>query len=71
MSAGVPLPTTVFAHGFVNDKEGKKMSKSMGNVVDPHDMLDKVSLSSQFTQDAPRLGVLSCSCHVSFAFTFL
>lgn len=41
MSAGVPLPKQVFAHGFVNDKEGKKMSKSMGNVVDPHDMLDK------------------------------
>lgn len=41
MSAGVELPRTVFAHGFVNDKDGKKMSKSLGNVVDPHDMLDK------------------------------
>jgi methionyl-tRNA synthetase len=46
MSAGVPLPTTVFAHGFVNDKEGKKMSKSMGNVVDPHDMLDKYAVDT-------------------------
>lgn len=46
MSAGVALPKTVFAHGFVNDKEGKKMSKSMGNVVDPHDMLDKFDVDT-------------------------
>ena len=41
MSADLPLPKTVFAHGFVNYKQGKKMSKSLGNVVDPHEMLDK------------------------------
>lgn len=46
MSANIPLPKTVFAHGFVNDKEGKKMSKSMGNVVDPHDMLDKFDVDT-------------------------
>jgi methionyl-tRNA synthetase len=46
MSAGVSLPQTVFAHGFVNDKEGKKMSKSMGNVVDPHDILDKFHIDT-------------------------
>jgi methionyl-tRNA synthetase len=46
MSAKTPLQKCVFAHGFVNDKEGKKMSKSMGNVVDPHDMLDKFDVDT-------------------------
>ena len=41
MSAGVPLPKTVFAHGFVNDANNKKMSKTEGNVVDPNDILNK------------------------------
>ncbi len=34
MSAGLPLPKKVFAHGWWT-VEGKKMSKSLGNVVDP------------------------------------
>jgi methionyl-tRNA synthetase len=34
LSAGVPLPTTLFVHGFVT-VNGRKMSKSLGNVVDP------------------------------------
>jgi methionyl-tRNA synthetase len=46
MSAGLALPKTIFAHGFVNDKEGKKMSKTMGNVIDPHDMLDKFDVDT-------------------------
>jgi methionyl-tRNA synthetase len=41
MSCGVPLPTTVFGHGFVNDEVGQKMSKSIGNVVDPNAVLDR------------------------------
>lgn len=64
MSAGVPLPKTVFAHGFVNDKEGKKMSKSLGNVVDPHDMLDKYSVDTfrwYLCKEAPYGGELSFS----------
>ena len=34
-SCDIPLPRSIFAHGFVNDAEGQKMSKSIGNVVDP------------------------------------
>ena len=38
MSAGLPLPKRVFAHGFLFNK-GEKMSKSVGNVVDPFAMV--------------------------------
>ncbi len=34
MSAGLPLPTTIFAHGFLTFN-GHKMSKSLRNSVDP------------------------------------
>ena len=42
-SAGLPLPTTVFGHGFVMAADGQKMSKSIGNVVDPMDVLERYS----------------------------
>ncbi|HEX2725481.1 MAG TPA: methionine--tRNA ligase, partial [Beijerinckiaceae bacterium] len=38
MSAGLPLPKQVFGHGFVLARGGEKMSKSVGNVVDPMDL---------------------------------
>ena len=34
MSAGLALPARVFAHGFLFNR-GEKMSKSVGNVIDP------------------------------------
>lgn len=40
MSAGIELPRTVFSHGFVYLK-GEKMSKSLGNVVTPLDVIDR------------------------------
>jgi methionyl-tRNA synthetase len=43
MSAGIPLPKRVFAHGFVLNA-GEKMSKSVGNVVDPFALVDKYGL---------------------------
>jgi len=41
MSAGLPLPKQVFGHGFILAKGGEKMSKSLGNVVDPMDMAER------------------------------
>jgi methionyl-tRNA synthetase len=46
MSAGLPLPTGVFAHGFVNGPDGRKMSKSLNNVVDPMDILATYQVDS-------------------------
>ena len=40
MSAGLPLPRGVFAHGFVYNK-GAKVSKSAGTAVDPMDVLNR------------------------------
>jgi methionyl-tRNA synthetase len=40
MSAGIAPPLGVFAHGWWT-VEGRKMSKSLGNVVDPYDMVRK------------------------------
>jgi len=46
MSIGMPLPTTILAHGFVHGADGRKMSKSLGNVVDPLDVLKRFSVDS-------------------------
>jgi methionyl-tRNA synthetase len=37
MSAGIELPRTIFGHGFVTFK-GERMSKTLGNIVEPLDL---------------------------------
>jgi methionyl-tRNA synthetase len=40
MAAGLPLPEHVFVHGFLLGGDGRKMSKSLGNVLDPFEAMD-------------------------------
>jgi methionyl-tRNA synthetase len=43
MSAGIELPKRVFGHGFLFNR-GEKMSKSVGNVIDPFTMIEHYGL---------------------------
>jgi len=52
MSAGIPLPSQVFAHGFMYDVGGQRMSKTTGNTEDPDEMADR------FGVDGVRYAVL-------------
>ncbi|MBI2450186.1 MAG: methionine--tRNA ligase [Candidatus Nealsonbacteria bacterium] len=40
LSLGLALPKTIFVHGFIT-VAGQKMSKSLGNVVDPFELIKK------------------------------
>jgi len=51
---GVPPYKTVLTHGFVVDGAGKKMSKSLGNVISPEEVMKK------YGADILRIWVASC-----------
>ena len=45
LSAGMPLPKALFVHGHIFSG-GKKMSKTIGNVIDPHDFIERYDADS-------------------------
>ena len=55
MSAGIELPKRVFGHGFLFNR-GEKMSKSLGNVIDPFTMIEHYGLDQMryfFLREVP------------------
>ena len=45
MSAGVEIPKAIYVHGFITS-EGQKMSKTLGNVVDPLEYIEKYGIDA-------------------------
>lgn len=45
-AAKLPLPRQIYVHGMILAEDGKKMSKSLGNVVSPQDLFSKYHLDS-------------------------
>src|SRR3712207_4973631 len=41
MAAGLEVPSRVFVHGFLLGHDGRKMSKSLGNVLDPFEVIER------------------------------
>lgn len=46
MSLGLPLPKVLFVHSFINAAGGEKMSKSLGNVVAPQEIINKYGVDA-------------------------
>ncbi len=46
MAAELPLPEHVFVHGFLLGGDGRKMSKSLGNVLDPFEAMDSYGVDA-------------------------
>lgn len=62
LAIGIPLPKTIFAHGWILNKDHAKMSKSSGDVISPLQLKDQVGVDAfryflvrdiHFGNDAP------------------
>jgi methionyl-tRNA synthetase len=62
MSAKIKLPKKLLVHGYLN-LGGKKISKSLGNVIDPIELINK------YGTDSVRYSLLKCSVFEDSDFT--
>lgn len=46
LAAGIDLPKTVYAHGMWLDADGRKMGKTLGNVIEPNVLKEHFSIDS-------------------------
>jgi len=46
LSAEMKLPKKIFVHNFVTDSNGIKMSKSLGNIIEPQELFSKFPIST-------------------------
>ena len=61
---GIAPYKSVLTHGFIKDEEGRKMSKSLGNVVNPKEVVDK------YGADILRLWVASADYTVDIKISY-
>jgi len=60
MSAQIALPKLVFSHGFIT-VEGQKMSKTVGNVLDPNELVDAYDSELRSGADVVRYYLLAAN----------
>src|SRR3954453_782659 len=46
LAAYLPVPDHVFVHGFLLGGDGRKMSKSLGNVLDPFEVIERFGVEA-------------------------
>lgn len=65
-SKGRPAYKKIFVHGFTMDDKGRKMSKSLGNVIAP----SEITKSKQSPKGVDSLRYVNCAKFTSFSTNF-